>query len=340
MNATPKRSSPGCRRNKAHAGRREEGGVSRSASTTWRQGIACICGPCRSPRIARAHAGGREEGQRSRASSGDSSRVRSNHRRSGGPGERRQGRPGRVSRRRLARRSPTSWHRIEPFGNFSMPMPISILPRFDFETRSCGPFTLALPPGFMSPPRTNAAICGRRGTSAARWTAARLRRPLRAKTGGERRAQRTRPGIVKKSRIGSATRTSEASRAVSTGTGSHACSQRKLRRLTILRPTSFAAGSGAPALTSRVQAASRVIRAPYSLPHETEFTSHFFFNEGVTDVVHAQSPYNTRGTRNTRNSNDGIYNSLSSSEKAALTLNPATGGSGYAGVINLGVRIV
>jgi len=69
-----------------------------------------------------------------------------------------------------------------------------------------------------------------------------------------------------------------------------------------------------------------------------EFTSQFFFNESLTDTVHALSPYSGRGRRNTLNTTDGIYNGLSASEKAALTLLTADG-SGYSGVINLGVRL-
>ena len=70
-----------------------------------------------------------------------------------------------------------------------------------------------------------------------------------------------------------------------------------------------------------------------------EFTSQFFFNDVVTDSVYAQSQYSSRGTRNTRNANDGIYNSLSTNDKAALTLQASTTTGGYAGVINLGVKV-
>lgn len=70
-----------------------------------------------------------------------------------------------------------------------------------------------------------------------------------------------------------------------------------------------------------------------------EFTSQFFFDDSLTDTVYTQSPYNTRGTRNTRNPADGIFNGLSSSEKTALTLVPTTNAGGYTGVINLGVRV-
>jgi len=68
-----------------------------------------------------------------------------------------------------------------------------------------------------------------------------------------------------------------------------------------------------------------------------EFTSQFFFNETLTTTIHALSPYNSKGTRDTLNTSDGIYNSLSSTEKSALTLTTTKTGDTYAGVINLGV---
>jgi protocatechuate 3,4-dioxygenase beta subunit len=70
-----------------------------------------------------------------------------------------------------------------------------------------------------------------------------------------------------------------------------------------------------------------------------EFTSQFFFDDTLTDSVYAQSPYSSRGSRNTRNANDGIYNSLSTTDKAGLTLQTSKTAEGYAGVINLGVSV-
>lgn len=70
-----------------------------------------------------------------------------------------------------------------------------------------------------------------------------------------------------------------------------------------------------------------------------EFTSQFFFDETLTDTVHALSPYSAKGRRNVVNTSDGIYNSLSSAEKAALTLQATKTSQGYNGVINLGVRV-
>jgi protocatechuate 3,4-dioxygenase beta subunit len=70
-----------------------------------------------------------------------------------------------------------------------------------------------------------------------------------------------------------------------------------------------------------------------------EFTSQLFFDEVLTDSVHTQSPYSSRGTRNTRNANDGIFNSLSATDKAALTLRAPRVANGYEGVINFGVQV-
>jgi uncharacterized protein (TIGR03437 family) len=64
-----------------------------------------------------------------------------------------------------------------------------------------------------------------------------------------------------------------------------------------------------------------------------EFTSQLFFDDALTDQVFTQSPYNTRGARNTRNSNDGIYNSGGS--QLLLDLTPA--GAGYAASFDIGL---
>lgn len=65
-----------------------------------------------------------------------------------------------------------------------------------------------------------------------------------------------------------------------------------------------------------------------------EFTSQLFFNDTLSDQVFTQSPYNTRGTRNTRNSNDGIYNGGGS--QLLLTATPS--GQGYAATFNIGLE--
>jgi hypothetical protein len=70
-----------------------------------------------------------------------------------------------------------------------------------------------------------------------------------------------------------------------------------------------------------------------------EFTSQFFFDDALTDAVYAQSPYSSRSSRDTRNASDGIYNGLSLTDKAGLTLQTSKTTDGYAGVINLGVNV-
>jgi protocatechuate 3,4-dioxygenase beta subunit len=70
-----------------------------------------------------------------------------------------------------------------------------------------------------------------------------------------------------------------------------------------------------------------------------EFTSQFFFDETLTDAVHALSPYKEKGRRDRMNSNDGIFNGLSAAEKTALTLQTVKDKNGYAGVITLAVRV-
>lgn len=70
-----------------------------------------------------------------------------------------------------------------------------------------------------------------------------------------------------------------------------------------------------------------------------EFTSQFFFDEALTDSVHARAPYVERGKRDVVNTTDGTYNRLSAAERTGLTLQTTSDGSGYAGVINLGVKV-
>jgi len=65
-----------------------------------------------------------------------------------------------------------------------------------------------------------------------------------------------------------------------------------------------------------------------------EFTSQLFFDDSLTDQVHAQSPYNSKGSRDTRNSRDGIYNGGGS----RLLLNVSQSGQGYAATFNIGLE--
>lgn len=65
-----------------------------------------------------------------------------------------------------------------------------------------------------------------------------------------------------------------------------------------------------------------------------EFVSQLFFDDSITDQVFTASPYNTRGARNTRNSNDNIYNGQT---RTLLTLTQTA--TGYEAAINVGVDI-
>jgi protocatechuate 3,4-dioxygenase beta subunit len=66
-----------------------------------------------------------------------------------------------------------------------------------------------------------------------------------------------------------------------------------------------------------------------------EFTSQLFFDDGLTDQVHAQPPYATRGQSRLRNARDGIYRNAG----AQLTLAVAPAASGYAGSFDLALQI-
>jgi protocatechuate 3,4-dioxygenase beta subunit len=56
------------------------------------------------------------------------------------------------------------------------------------------------------------------------------------------------------------------------------------------------------------------------------FTSQIYFDEAVTDLVHAVDPYARRGQRRLRNDGDGLYRHGG----RQLTVTPATSGPGYA----------
>lgn len=64
-----------------------------------------------------------------------------------------------------------------------------------------------------------------------------------------------------------------------------------------------------------------------------EFTSQLYFDDALTDQVFAQTPYATRGPRNTRNENDGIYRNGG----GQLLLNVAPVAGGYATTFDIGL---
>ena len=78
------------------------------------------------------------------------------------------------------------------------------------------------------------------------------------------------------------------------------------------------------------------IRNSLTASSSVQFTSQWFFDESLTDVVHAQSPYSGRGRRNTLNQNDGIYTGGGSQLVLALAPNAA---GGYAGTFDVTLQL-
>jgi len=65
-----------------------------------------------------------------------------------------------------------------------------------------------------------------------------------------------------------------------------------------------------------------------------EFTSQLYFNDALTDQVHAQAPYAARGQRTQKNDQDGIFRD--GGEQLMLQITKAT--EGYVGRFNIGLE--
>lgn len=86
-----------------------------------------------------------------------------------------------------------------------------------------------------------------------------------------------------------------------------------------------------PGRTVHIHLRARAYDANGNLTYN--FTSQLFFDDSITDRVFTQSPYSARGTRDTRNSNDNIYNT-ETPVMVTLTEN-STGG--YNGTVAIGL---
>ncbi|MBX7218491.1 MAG: intradiol ring-cleavage dioxygenase [Blastocatellia bacterium] len=64
-----------------------------------------------------------------------------------------------------------------------------------------------------------------------------------------------------------------------------------------------------------------------------EFTSQLYFDDSLTDIIHGQTPYVAKGTRNTRNSNDGIFRNSGEQLMPSVTLDA----QGYLAVFDIGL---
>ena len=73
------------------------------------------------------------------------------------------------------------------------------------------------------------------------------------------------------------------------------------------------------------------IRSAASAASAYEFTSQLFFDDSLTDQVHATGPYASKGQRTLRNSGDGIYNGGGSQ----LVLDVTGTADGYAATFNI-----
>jgi protocatechuate 3,4-dioxygenase beta subunit len=66
-----------------------------------------------------------------------------------------------------------------------------------------------------------------------------------------------------------------------------------------------------------------------------EFTSQLYFEDAVTDRVHAQSPYADKGQRSIKNDQDGIFQQGGTQ----LLLSPTPTNQGYAATFEIGLQI-
>src|SRR5437762_9664676 len=69
-----------------------------------------------------------------------------------------------------------------------------------------------------------------------------------------------------------------------------------------------------------------------------EFTSQIFFDDAISDEVYKQSPYSSRGARDTRNATDMVYASNHNSG-ASLVANLSQSAAGYRATFGIGLRL-
>ncbi|ABA57632.1 Protocatechuate 3 4-dioxygenase beta subunit like protein [Nitrosococcus oceani ATCC 19707] len=77
------------------------------------------------------------------------------------------------------------------------------------------------------------------------------------------------------------------------------------------------------------------IRTDSASPQGHEFTSQLYFHDSITDRVHAQAPYATKGRRNSSNEDDRIFQRGGSE----LILPLARETAGYVGTFDIGLQM-
>lgn len=76
------------------------------------------------------------------------------------------------------------------------------------------------------------------------------------------------------------------------------------------------------------------IRSQSASGGTSDFTSQLYFDDSLTDQVHAQAPYAQKGAGRTRNNDDGIFRGGGDQ----LTLDVVKSGSGYAATFDIGLQ--
>jgi protocatechuate 3,4-dioxygenase beta subunit len=79
------------------------------------------------------------------------------------------------------------------------------------------------------------------------------------------------------------------------------------------------------------------VRRKGTSDEDYQFTSQFFFDDTLTDQVHALEPYASKGQRDTRNSNDNIF--AGGGDQLLLNLQGDTT-NGYTGSMNIGLDLI
>jgi protocatechuate 3,4-dioxygenase beta subunit len=78
------------------------------------------------------------------------------------------------------------------------------------------------------------------------------------------------------------------------------------------------------------------VRVPGSGGRAEEFTSQLYFDDAITDAVHAEPPYRAKGRRDQRNAQDGIFRQRGSGSQLMLRLTKQP--DGYLGEFAVGLR--
>jgi protocatechuate 3,4-dioxygenase beta subunit len=77
------------------------------------------------------------------------------------------------------------------------------------------------------------------------------------------------------------------------------------------------------------------VRADPQSGKAREITSQLYFDDALTDRIHAQQPYSSKGRRPVKNQQDGLFRSGG----GQLMLSPVQSGEGYRAIFDIGLQI-